>query len=73
MDWILSALVLSGNFLLGRKNKIGWWILAINSLAWIYYAYSLAPIQWGLMPSAAINFFLCLHGIYKWREVKGVE
>lgn len=68
MDWLLSGLVLFGNFLLGRKNKLGWWILAVNSIGWVYYAYTLEPTQWGLMPSAIINFFICVHGIYKWRN-----
>lgn len=66
MDWLLSGLVLVGNFLLGRKNKWGWVILAVNSLGWVYYAYSLNPIQWGLMPSAVINFGICIMAVYKW-------
>ena len=68
MDWILSALVLVGNFLLGRKKVAGWWILGVNSLLWVYYAWTLNPVQWGLMPSAIINFGLCIHGVYKWRK-----
>lgn len=66
MDWLLSGLVLIGNFLLGRKNKWGWVILAVNSLGWVYYAYSLNPVQWGLMPSAGINFGICIMAVYKW-------
>lgn len=66
MDWVLSALVLLGNFLTGKKIKWGWVILAINSLAWIYYALWLDPPQYGLIPSAAINFVLVTYNAVKW-------
>lgn len=66
MDWVLSILVLAGNFLLGRKIKWGWVILAVNSIGWVYYAYTLNPIQWGLIPSAVINFGICIMAIYNW-------
>ena len=66
MDWILSFLVLLGNFVVGKRMKWGWVILGVNSLAWIYYALSLNPPQYGLIPSAAINFLLMSYNAYKW-------
>lgn len=67
MDWVLSTLVLAGNHLIGRKSKIGWWILCINSLAWVFYALAiLDPPQYGLVPSAVINFFICAYALKKW-------
>ena len=68
MDWILSGLVLFGNFLLTRKIKWGFVVLSLNSLMWIYYALSLNPIQYGLIPSAAINFCLMAYGVYNWMK-----
>lgn len=67
MDWVLSFLVLAGNFLLARKIKWGWVVMMANSLAWIYYALGvLDPQQFGLVPSAAINFVLSVMGAWKW-------
>jgi hypothetical protein len=68
MDWILSGLVLSGNYLLGKKNVWGWYVMAVNSIGWIIYAFMFDNIQWGLVPSAAINFVLCIKGVYEWRH-----
>jgi len=67
MDWILSGLVVLGNFMVGRKWKWGWIVMLVNSLAWIYYAiYILNPQQWGLVPSAALNFIVAGASAYKW-------
>lgn len=67
MDWVLSTLVLLGNYLVGKKLKWGWIILAINSIGWVYYALVvLNPPQYGLVPSAIINFFITAWSAYKW-------
>ena len=67
MDWILSGLVLVGNFMIGKKLKWGWIVIAINSLAWIYYAlFYLQPVQYGLVPSAVINFGIAVYSAHKW-------
>jgi hypothetical protein len=67
MDWILSGLVLIGNYMVGKKLKWGWIILAINSLGWVYYALIiLAPPQYGLVPSAILNFFITGKAAYNW-------
>lgn len=67
MDWILSGLVLIGNFMIGRKWKWGWIVIAINSLAWVYYSlYILSPPQYGLVPSAILNFFVAGASAIKW-------
>jgi hypothetical protein len=68
MDWLLSVLVLVGNWGLGKKYKWAWTILALNSLLWVVYALRLDPIQWGLIPSAVVNLFLCVKGAYEWRK-----
>jgi hypothetical protein len=66
MDWLLSGLVLLGNFLVTRKNKWGLVVLSLNSLMWIYYAFTLNPVQYGLVPSAVINFVVISIGVIKW-------
>lgn len=73
MDWVLSTVVLLGNFLVGKKLKWGWIVLMINSLLWIYYALILSPPQYGLIPSASINFVLCTVNSIRWfREDRAV-
>jgi len=69
MDWILSFLVVFGNLLLSKKMKWGWIIICINSLAWIYYALILTPPQYGLIPSAIVNFIISLSGIINWFDI----
>ena len=67
MDWILSTLVLAGNILLGRKVKWGWIVMIVNSMAWVYYALAiLDPPQFGLVPSAVVNFFISIAAAWKW-------
>jgi len=67
MDWILSFGVITGNFIIGRKIAWGWVLMALVALGWIYYAiWILSPIQWGLVPSAAINLVISLISAYRW-------
>lgn len=67
MDWILSTIVLLGNFMIGRKWKWGWIVIAVNSLLWVYYAlWFLTPPQYGLVPSAIVNFFIAVFSARKW-------
>lgn len=70
MDWILSGLVLIGNYMVGKRLKWGWVVLAVNSLGWVYYAYIvLDPIQYGLIPSAVLNFIITTRSAYEWFKV----
>jgi hypothetical protein len=68
MDWLLSGLVLAGNYLLKGKSKWGWVVLCLNSLGWIYYAFTLEPVQYGLVPAAAINFGISLAAVIRWAK-----
>lgn len=66
MDWVLSVLVILVNILVGRKNKWGWVLSMIVSILWVYYALTLTPRQFGLIPSSVILFFVATINAYKW-------
>ena len=67
MDWFLSVITLSGNFLIGRKLKVGWVVFMIASVLWIYYAiFMLNPSQYGLVPAAVINLGIAISSFRKW-------
>ncbi len=68
MDWILSAFTILGNWLTGKKIPFGWIILAAGAFLWIYYALSLNPPQYGLIPASLINLALCGINAWKWSK-----
>ena len=70
MDWLLSFAVIFGTFLLSRKVRWGWLVLAVGSIGWMYYATTLTPPQWGLLPSSAINLVISLLGYKNWNKEK---
>ena len=68
MDWLLSILVITGNYMLGKKMIFGWVVMLVNSIGWIIYAFTFDDIQYGLVPAAAINVFLSVKGYLEWRK-----
>lgn len=66
IDWVLSGLTIFMNILLGRKNKWGWVIMIFVSLLWIYYALTLKPPQYGLLPAVVANLFISIPSAVKW-------
>ena len=71
MDWLLSGLTIVMNIMFGRKNKWGWPLMIVISLLWIYYALSLNPPQYGLLPAVVANLIIAVPSTIKWfREDK---
>lgn len=67
MDWLLSALTLIANYLIGRKIKWGWVVSFFGSALWSYYAlFMLNPPQYGLVPAAAINMYISFEAGLRW-------
>ena len=66
MDWFLSLLTIGMNILLGRKNKWGWVLMIGISVLWIYYALSLKPPQYGLLPAIMANILIAVPSAIKW-------
>lgn len=71
MDWILSITVVLTMYLLGRKNKWGWVISAINSILWIYYAITIQ--QYGLIPSSVVLGVNAVISGYQWFKTDHLE
>ena len=64
MDWLGFGLILSGNWLIGSKNKFGFILVAVGSLIWVYLALGIP--NYALV---AINFsgaIFMLRGWLKW-------
>ena len=72
MDWILSGSTILGNFLIGRKNKLGWIVFTLAGFLWLYYALIyLHPAQYGLLPATLVNLVIGVTSYIKWfREDK---
>jgi hypothetical protein len=66
LDWLLSGLTIVMNILLGRKIKWGWVVMILSSLLWIYYALSLTPVQYGLLPATLLNLVIAILSAVKW-------
>lgn len=66
MDWILSFLTVFMNFLLSKKIKWAWILMIILSLLWIYYALSLNPPQYGLLPATGLNLCIGIISAISW-------
>lgn len=66
MDWVLSGLTVIVNYLLGRKNVYGWFVMLFMNGLWVRYAMSLDPPQYGLLPAIFLNCIIAIVSIYKW-------
>jgi hypothetical protein len=73
LDWLLSGLTILMNILLGKKIKWGWVLMVGISLLWIYYALTLEPSQFGLVPAAIANLVIAVPSAIKWFRDDRVE
>jgi hypothetical protein len=66
MDWLLSFLTIIMNILLGKKIKWGWILMIVVNIIWVYYALSINPPQYGLLPAVFINTVIAISSAIKW-------
>jgi len=71
MDWVLSALTIFMNIILGKKSEWGWVLLIGISLLWIYYAITIK--QYGLIPAAFVNVLVGAYNTNKWYQERKHE
>jgi hypothetical protein len=69
MDWLISILAISGTFLVAKKIKWGWVAFCLSNVTLAFYAFSFHPPQYGLLPSAIINFGSSIMGLIKWFDI----
>lgn len=69
MDWFLSFLIVIVNFLLSKKLRWAWLVMIGSALLWIYYAISLSPPQYGLIPASVLNIIVAISGYKNWKKL----
>jgi nicotinamide riboside transporter PnuC len=65
-SWALAAVGITGIWLAGRNNKLGWAIGLAAQVLWL--AYAIATRQWGFIATALAYGAIYGRNWWKWRE-----
>ena len=69
IDWLATVCGLTGVYLLGNKNKIGFLVFMAASLSWVMFGVLTGSIP--IVIGSSIFFFMHLRGFINWaREAK---
>jgi nicotinamide riboside transporter PnuC len=68
IDWLATVCGLSGVYLLGNKNKVGFILFMIGSLSWAVVGFLIASIAMTI--GSLIFFALHLRGFLSWRKTE---
>jgi nicotinamide riboside transporter PnuC len=68
IDWLATVCGLSGVYLLGNKNKVGFILFMIGSLSWAVVGFLIASIA--MTVGSLIFFALHLRGFLSWRKTE---
>ncbi len=66
IDWLATVCGLTGVFLLGNKNKIGFLIFMMASASWVTFGVLVG--SWAVVLGSTIFFVMHLRGFLKWRR-----
>lgn len=70
-SWVLAAIGITGLYIAGRRNWIGW---AIGfGVQWVWLAYALATRQWGFVASAIAYGVVYAKNLISWRRAEAEE
>jgi hypothetical protein len=64
-SWVLMSVGVTGLWLAGRKNRLGWAIGFGSQVLWL--AYSLSTRQWGFLVSCLFYGFVHARNFLRWR------
>ncbi len=64
-SWLLAVIGVSGIYVVGNKNMLGWLVLCINECIWILYA--LATKQYGFIVMALAYASVYIKSYRQWR------
>ncbi len=67
MDWIASILELTGLYVVGNKNKIGFTISMLGCISWIVYVF-ISKSTYGLLLAVIPAFFINFRNFLKWSK-----
>lgn len=65
-SWALTAVGVTGLYLAGRGNRLGWAVGIGAQLLWL--AYALATRQWGFLASVAAYGWVHARNFLAWRR-----
>ena len=68
LDWVAGIFELSGGWLIGSKNKIGFILNLLGCLLWIYVAFS--SKVYGLLIVVIPAIFVNIRNFIKWGKDK---
>jgi nicotinamide riboside transporter PnuC len=66
IDWLATAAGLSGVYLLGNRNRIGFLVMMVASLSWMTVGFLINSIA--LMLGSLVFFSLHVRGFLAWRR-----
>lgn len=66
IDWLATACGLTGVFLLGNKNKLGFLIFMMASASWVTFGFIVKSPA--VVIGSSIFFIMHLRGFLKWRR-----
>lgn len=67
-SWLLAAVGVTGLFLAGSSNKLGWALGFGAQLLWVVYA--VVTEQWGFIASALAYGFVYARNWLRWRALE---
>lgn len=66
IDWLATICGLTGVYMIGSKNRLGFLIMMIASLSWLTVGFMIG--SWALMLGSMVFFSLHVRGWVKWRR-----
>lgn len=66
LDWIAGAFELSGSYLVGNKNRLGFALSAVGCLVWVYIA--IKTRLFGLLLVVVPAILINIRNLIKWRS-----
>lgn len=71
IDWLATCFGLTGVYLLGNKNKVGFIVFMAASLSWVMFGILTGSVP--IVVGSSIFFIMHLRGFINWtREAKAV-
>lgn len=64
-SWLLAVIGVSGIYVVGNKNMLGWLVLCVNECIWIFYA--IATKQYGFIVMAVAYASVYIKSFRQWR------
>lgn len=70
-SWILAVIGVTGMYVVGKKNTLGWLVLCVNECLWI--AYALITKQYGFIFMALAYAAVYVKSFVHWRREDSVH